>query len=291
MTDFHFHSTFSDGTETPSELAALGAASGLTAMALTDHDSTRGCAEFIREAQARGIKALSGVELSVDAGGHRVHMVGLGFDPENAALNEVLARIRNGRSARNSEILAKLVKNGCAITISDVVKFAGDKNLIARPHFALALMEKGYASSKADAFERYLGKNGCAYCDRYRITPEQAISVVHDAGGVISFAHPYQSEMTKTELREFVCRLSAAGLDGIEAYYTQNTDEMVREYLELAGEFGLIATGGSDHHGSITPGISLGSGIGSFQVPDQIYGGIISRIERIRHDAGKTETA
>lgn len=278
MIDLHFHSTKSDGTVTPKELAILGKKQGLSAMALTDHDTLSGVEEFIGAATELGIRAISGLELSADVTGKTVHLLAYGVDINDRPLNEALVKIRNGRKIRNNEILAKLTKHGCFITMSEVMEFAGDKDLIARPHIAAALIKKGYASSKNDAFARYLGRGGIAYVDRFRLTPAEAINLIHSAGGIVSLAHPYQIGFSPFELNEFIAELVNLGLDGIETYYPHHTYDMLNNYKAQCYKHNVIPTGGSDFHGENTINIKLGVGVGNLNVPDSSFDSILDRI-------------
>jgi predicted metal-dependent phosphoesterase TrpH len=188
MIDLHVHSTFSDGTCTPEELVELGASAGLSAMALTDHDTTEGVPRFLAAARARGVRAVSGVELSVDVPGVVVHLLAYGCDPGNDPLRSALAHIRESRHRRNVEIIAKLVRLGCCITWKDVMDAAGDEGVVARPHFAQALVKRGYARGRQDAFRRYLAKGAAAYADRFRLAPEDALRLVAAIDGHLDHA-------------------------------------------------------------------------------------------------------
>lgn len=280
MIDLHFHSTFSDGSFSPEELVELGASAGLTAMALTDHDSTRGVSAFLTAAAAKGIRAMSGLELSVDVPNITVHILAYGCDPDNGPLNEALVQIRDGRYRRNVEILSKLSKLGCYLTWGEVSAYAGDKEVVARPHFAQALIDKGFARSKQDAFDRFLAKGAAAYVDRFRLGPEMALKLIRDAGGVAVLAHPALCGLDSAKLRDFIGKLTAWGLSGIEAYYTGHTAAQVAEYLGYTRVFELIATGGTDFHGTMSPALKIGVGSGSLNVPDDLYDGLVARLRR-----------
>lgn len=279
MIDLHFHSTKSDGTVSPSELALLGKEQGLSSMVLTDHDTLSGVEEFIDAATKQGIRAISGCELSADVPGKTVHLLAYGVDINDKPLNDALVKIREGRKIRNNEILAKLTKHGCFITMKEVMEFAGDKDLIARPHFAAALIKKGYASSKNDAFQRYLGRTGIAYVDRFRLSPAEAINLIHSAGGVVSLAHPYQIGYSTYELHNFIDELVNLGLDGIETYYSHHSFDMLNDYKALCYKHNIIPTGGSDFHGENSTNIKLGIGTGSLNVPDSTFDSILDRIK------------
>jgi 3',5'-nucleoside bisphosphate phosphatase len=277
MIDLHMHSTFSDGTFTPEELVAEAQAVGLNAMALTDHDTTGGVPRFLAAAAAAGIRAISGVEVSADPPAGTMHVLGYCVDPANATLIEHLKWIREGRDARNREILQKLNQLGIRIVMDDVKKFARE-DIVARPHFAQALVEKGHARDKKDAFDRYLGRGKAAYCERRRLTPEAVMRLIRAAGGVPSLAHPFSLKLGKSSLAKVLAQLKDVGLMGIECYYPEHTGDMERTYLKIARDLQLIPTGGSDFHGAVSAHTKMGTGYGTLSVPDDT----IDRIEAAR---------
>lgn len=248
MIDFHCHSTASDGTCTPAEVAALGR--GFRALALTDHDNVDGAREFLAASRGDGVR-LAGVELSVEPGdGYRqFHLLGLGVDPDSPALAAFLEKIRAGRDARNLKMIAQLNAIGVAITIEDVKRHSG-KKIVARPHFADALVEKGYARDSADAFARYVAYGAPGYAPRYRPDPGEAFDVIHAAGGIAVMAHPKFWTGDPALLRAGLKRLKERGLDGLEAVYQTNTPEETVDHLRAAREFDLVTTAGSDFHGA-----------------------------------------
>jgi hypothetical protein len=276
MIDLHMHSTFSDGTLTPEELIAAGKAVGLKAMALTDHDTTGGIARYLAAAEAAGIRAISGVEVSADPPAGTMHVLGYCVKPENITLKDHLKWIREGRDARNREILHKLNQLGIRITMEDVNRHVHE-DVVARPHFAQALIEKGYAKDKRDAFDKYLARGKPAYTDRRRLTPEAVMSLIRGAGGVPSLAHPFSLKLGNSALKKELAKLRDVGLMGLECYYPEHTPDMQRDYLKIARELGLIATGGSDYHG-VAGHSRLGVGYGSLSVPDDV----VDRIEEAR---------
>lgn len=282
MTDLHLHSVFSDGTCTPAEIAGLAREAGLSSAVLTDHDNWGGAEPFRAAAEAAGLRTTVGMELSADVPGRTVHLLAYGFDPGDAALAEAAARIREGRRARNARILANLARLGCPVSVADVLREAGSADLVARPHIAAALVRKGFARDRADAFRRFLERGAPAYEDRFRLAPAEAIRLVAAAGGATSLAHPYSTRFDGAELRAFVSSLADAGLAGIEAYYTGHLPGQVEELLGLAREFGLVATGGSDFHGAAKPNVRIGVAYGGLKVPDEAFDGILARTRRGR---------
>ncbi len=271
MIDLHLHSTASDGTCTPEELAERGRA--LAAMALTDHDNTDGCARFLAACRRLGVAGLRipGIELSVDPGeGYgQFHMLGLGVDPDEPALSAFLERIRAGRAERNVKMVEKLTALGMPVSMEEVQHYAGGE-IVARPHIARVLIEKGFAKSVSDAFERFVGRNAAAYVSRYRPSQAEAVEVVHAAHGVAVMAHPRFWTSDAQLLADGLARLKDLGLDGVEAVYQGNLPLETPLHLRLAREAGLAVTAGSDFHGANKPSVTLGMDVGddgSFLAP------------------------
>ena len=158
----------------------------------------------------------------------------------------------------------------------EVRAFAGE-DVVGRPHFAQAMMARGYVLTKDEAFEKYLGKGKAGYAERRRLTPEDSIRLIRDAGGVAVLAHPFTLGLTPPDLRKLVGQLKDWGLGGIEVYYSEHTSDMERQYRDLAHDFGLVSTGGSDFHGALSPDIKLGRGFGSLRVPDEVVDQLESR--------------
>jgi 3',5'-nucleoside bisphosphate phosphatase len=273
MIDLHVHSTFSDGSFTPTELVTMAKKAGLTAMALTDHDTTGGIAEFLREAEKDELIRIPGVEISAEVQKGTMHILGYFINYTDPELENTLVQIRSGREVRNKQILKKLNDLGFVLSWDEVASFAGEE-VVGRPHFAQAMMKKGYVSSTAQAFNRYLKKGKPAYANRFRFSPEDSIKAIRAAGGVPVLAHPLTLELDSASLKKYMAELKEIGLQGVEVYYSEHSREQVKEYLELAQELGLIATGGSDFHGSINPGIRLGVGFGNLRVPDEAVDGL-----------------
>ncbi len=270
MIDLHMHSIFSDGTCTPEELIALGVEAGLRGMALTDHDTTDGVARFLEAARAVGMPAVSGVEVSADVSLGTMHILGYGMDPAHAELIQHLRWIRDGRNERNREIIHKLNQLGMRILYEDVAKHAG-ADVVARPHFARALIEKGYVRDKQEAFDRFLARGKPAYAERRRLEPEAIFQLIRSAGGLPVLAHPFTLKLDGREFKKAIELLRDQGLGGLEVYYSEHDADRVRKYRRLADALGLVATGGSDFHGTISPGIKLGRGPGNLSVPDEAW--------------------
>lgn len=276
MIDMHVHSTFSDGSLTPEELVAAAGREGLTAVALTDHDTTGGIGRFVEAGRGTRVVCIPGVEMSAEFSPGTMHVLGYFVRPGSAQLEDALESIRDGRDARNKKILAKLQKMGMKLTWEQVKAKAGE-DVVGRPHFAQAMLEGGYVDSTKDAFDRYLAKGQCAYVDRLRLAPGDCIEAIRSAGGAAVLAHPSTIGMGMKDLAALVGDLAAAGLAGIEAYYSEHTGEQAGQYAALAAGAGLAVTGGSDFHGAVNPDIRLGRGFGSLRVPDDLLPALCSR--------------
>jgi predicted metal-dependent phosphoesterase TrpH len=193
-----------------------------------------------------------GVELSTDIERGEVHMLGYFVNPADPEFEAMLDRLRDSRIGRAQRMVEKLNEQGMVINFKRVQEIAGD-GAIGRPHVAQALVEAGYVADAKEAFDRFLGRTGPAYAERFKLTPTEAIALIARAGGMAVLAHPmYISREPGFNLRPFVAELVAAGLDGIECYYADASAEIVENVEALAREFDLIPTGGTDFHG---PGV------------------------------------
>lgn len=276
--DLHIHSTASDGTCTPAEIAALAARQGLAAVALTDHDTVLGYPELARAAAALGLETVPGIEISTKYGG-AVHILGYYIDPHSPALEPVLNWVVRDRDERNEKMCALMAADGLPVSYADMKKRFGE--VIGRPHFADLLVELGLASSVRDAFDRYVEKGQRYYVPRTILPIEHAIEIIRLSGGVPVLAHPFQYKRDDTGLRELLECCMALGLKGMECRYSGYTPEQ-SAYLEaLAAEYHLVKTGGSDFHGSNKPHITLGTGIeNNLSVP-------LEWLEQLKALAGK----
>ena len=275
MIDLHVHSTFSDGSRTPSELVAEAVAAGLTALAVTDHDTMAGVPELVGAAGGTGVRPVPGVELSVAHEHGPLHMLGYFMEP-GEELNAALERIRRGREERNLAIVDRLVALGAPVTWEEVLEVAGG-DLVGRPHFAMAMVARGHVPTKDDAFARYLARGRPAYVERFRYPAAEAIGILRRAGGAAVLAHPGLLRCEGRHLKDLVAELAAAGLAGIEVWHSRHTAVQVRKLKRLAALHGLVATGGSDYHGAMSPGIRIGRGFGSLAVPDDVVDALLAR--------------
>ena len=256
LIDMHVHSRCSDGTFTPEELAAAARRRGLSLLALTDHDTTAGLAPFMRACAKDGVKGLCGIELSAEAP-FTLHILGYRISLGAGRLEERLDYIRERRDVRNLLICEKLRALGLDVAIDEVREISGGE-VVARPHIARLLINKGYAGSVTEAFTKYLARGAAAYVARERLFAEECISLIREAGGVAVLAHHFQCRLDDEGLEALLSRLKGAGLWGMEAIYGANSPETTYRHLKMAGKFGLYATAGSDFHGGNSPGTELG---------------------------------
>lgn len=257
MIDLHVHTTASDGTYSPEEVVRLAAEKGIRAVAITDHDTTLGIQSAIIAGKAHGVEVIPGVEISVRWNGGTMHMLGY-FVKEDAEFLDSLRFLREGRQQRIPRILDKLTSLGISLTEADVYD-ASKAGSPGRPHVANALVNKGYVSSREEAFSRFLGKGAPAYVEKVKLGPLKSIEIILKAGGVPVLAHPYSlNEPDPSRLRQILASLIPFGLKGIEAHYPEHSLEQTKTYLELAEDLGLLVTGGTDFHGQNKPNVDLG---------------------------------
>lgn len=284
--DLHIHSTASDGTLTPTEIihTALKATEKETSpvvIALTDHDTVAGISEFLKEADKhkKRLTAIPGVEISTNYHGVEIHILGYNVDPENKELLEQLKICRESRDGRNEKIIALLQAEGFEITMDDI-KPEDPNETIARPHIAKQLLKKKYVSSVKEAFDKYLAEGRSCYVERIMPTPEEAIQLIRNSGGVPVLAHlMYYKKLNAAEKESLVFELKEAGLVGIETYYNTYT-EVEEDYVaSLAKQNGLLLTGGTDFHGENKPHISLFTGQGTMEVPEAILPEFLETIQ------------
>ena len=264
--DLHIHTSFSDGSLTPSEVVWLAVDVGLAAIAITDHDGVDGNAEAFAEGAQQGLEVIPGVEMSCDFTPTNVHVVGLFIDPTNAALTEALDDVREYRKRRNPKILAKLAELGMPIDLEEVAAKAGGRT-IGRPHVAEVMVEKGYVATFQEAFDKYLAHNKPAYVGRRRVSAEEGIALIHGAGGLAFLAHPGVYALPPRILENMVYKLARSGLDGVEVKYSDHLPTDSALFARLVDEYDLLASGGTDFHGSAKPGVELGMGRGDLRVP------------------------
>ncbi len=272
--DLHTHSTASDGELSPAELVQLALERGLDVIALTDHDSVAGLDAALQAAQGTRLEVIPGVELSADVPQAEVHVLGYWMDWHAPHFQEMLEKFRDGRVGRAENMVKKLAALGAPISFERVKEIAGDA-AIGRPHVAQALLEAGHVSTVAEAFDKYIARNGPAYVERFRLTPEDAVTLILSAGGVPVLAHP-------REVTSYVLPMVRAGLLGLEVHYGLYDDATIQMLSQLAREYGLVATGGSDFHG-LNKMAHL-SGLGVTNVPPQVVERLRAKADQVKQE-------
>jgi len=250
MIDLHTHSLASDGTDTPGELINKAHASGITVLGLMDHDTVAGWDEATMYLRP-GMSLVLGSEISCQTlDGTSVHMLGMLFDRDNSALSEVLATTRDNRLTRMNRIIARLNEAGYEISIEDVLAQLAPGATLGRPHLADALIAKKLVASRDEAFAELLHNNSKYYISHYSPTPEDAIKLIKQAGGVAVIAHPLASLRGRTISIESFKSMVEAGLDGIEISHRDQSEDERQLLREVVEQYGIIATGSSDYHGN-----------------------------------------
>jgi predicted metal-dependent phosphoesterase TrpH len=266
--DLHMHTSFSDGTFSPEELAARAREQGLHTVALTDHDTVEGCERMARACGELGMEFINASEITTELDGHEIHLLGYFLDIQCSRLLENLRRFQAVRQNRIREMAAALQREGIPLEADMVFELAGCK-APGRPHVARALVQAGHVKSMDVAFDRYLKKGRSAWVPKFRIGAPEAIELVHHAGGLAVMAHP---GLNKTD--SVIPKMIDAGLDGIECIHSRHSYSDVERYEALAEKHDLVVTGGSDCHG-LNRGKPL---IGSIKLP---YGYVDRMKERL----------
>jgi predicted metal-dependent phosphoesterase TrpH len=279
--DLHTHSTASDGRDTPSELIQAAADSGVDVVALTDHDTVAGWAEAARQAEASQVTLVPGAEVSCQASGVSLHLLGYLFDADDPDLQAELARTRDDRIPRAQAMVRLLAEAGHPITWDDVLAQVSTGATVGRPHIADALVAAGVAPTRSVAFDRLLHSGSPYYLEHYATDPIDAIRLVHAAGGVTVFAHPGAHRRGRIVDDEVIHAMADAGLDGLEVDHRDH-DRTTRDRLRaLAREQDLLVTGASDYHGS-----GRANRLGENLTDPEVYAEIVRRAGHRRCGAG-----
>lgn len=256
MIDLHTHTTASDGTYSPEALVARAAAAGVTTLAVTDHDTIAGCEAAAAACKRHRIDFIAGIEITAVADERDVHVLAYFFDTESPALLGFLVQQREHRVTRLRAMLEKLSRQGMSIDAEAVLRpsLADPSHAAGRPDIARAMVEAGHVSSISEAFEKWLSRGCAAFVPRSGVAPTEVFALVHQAGGLVSLAHPV---LVKHD--EWIATFAASGLDAVEAFHSAQSPEDTRRYLGIARDLNLLLTGGSDFHGNEHGGGGPGS--------------------------------
>jgi 3',5'-nucleoside bisphosphate phosphatase len=269
LIDLHTHSTASDGSLSPDDLVIYAKRKGAAAISLTDHDTIEGLGRALAAGKEEGLEVIPGLEISAQFSGGSMHILGYYVDPSDPKLNRELHRLQQARRERNPTIIKKLQSLGFPISYDQVQAIA--KGQIGRPHIAQILFRMGAVSSIEEAFQKYLTKGAPAYEEKFRFSPQEAISMIIRAGGIPVLAHPFTLNYSSLrDLKGIVEKLKNDGLKGIEVIYSEHTSDQTKDYFSLVRELELIFTGGSDFHGDLKKNVDLLVGKGNLKIPYKI---------------------
>ena len=268
--DLHTHSVFSDGTFTPQELIDSAMDIGLSAIALTDHNTVDGLPDFLKAAQGRPIEAVAGAEFSVDLNGTELHLLGLFLKPKYfAEINGLMLDYIRRKEDSNIDLIDALASDGVVIDY-EKLKAATPNGKVNRAHIAFEMVVRGYTSSTQESFKKYLAPSCGYYREPRRPTAFEMIDYIRSIGALPVLAHPFLN-LDEKRLTEFLPRAKDAGLCGMECLYTKNDEHTTALSFALAQRFGLLPSGGSDFHGRNKPDTHLATGKGNLIIPYQIY--------------------
>lgn len=285
--DLHVHSHFSDGTKSPTELVRLASKTGVTAIALTDHDTMDGVAEAQAVSEKYDVEVIPGVEISVVHEGQVLHILGYFVDPLQKDLAHALSILQESRDKRNEKIIVKLQALGIDATVEELSLISG-VGQTGRPHIAKLLLNHGVVRSFPQAFDEYLAEGQKAYVGRFAYSAKEAIAFIRAAEGLAVLAHPIQIDKTLCALNSLLPKLRAYGLEGIETYYPSQKKKMQKRIRKFAEANGLFLTGGSDYHGDIRPGTRLAGGHNVY-VPPELLKSMKQRLEQ-KHECSVPDT-
>ena len=265
--DLHLHTTCSDGNLSPVEMINKAVSVGLNVISITDHDSTEALDESIAASnQFSSLSIIPGIELSTDIPGNEIHMLGYFIDYKDENFQAVLREFREGRVGRAKEMVDKLGELGLPLDWERVLELA--EGAVGRPHIAQAMVEKGYITYPQEAFNKYIGRNGLAYAERAKLTPEESVELIVGVGGLPVLAHPHVID----GVEKLLPGLAEAGLVGMEVYYGEYSKSEISAFESMAGRYGLLPCGGSDYHAFGTPGEVQPGTVGpSIEIAKKLY--------------------
>ena len=266
--DLHSHSTASDGSYSPGELVRMAKKQGLSALAITDHDTISGLSEAISEAQKlNDFELIPGVEISADYGGE-IHILGYFLNPEDQNFKNRLKELKSIRENRNQRMVERFTRIGIDISLKEVEEEAKGES-VGRPHFASLLIKKGISDSYQNAFDKFIGDKGKCFVPKNQYSVKEAIAIIRDNGGLAVLAHPVRLRKaeTRTKMKAILEEFKDYGLTGVEVFHPDHSPDKTQQYLELAQRLDLCVTGGSDFHGAMKPFINLGVGRGNLSIP------------------------
>lgn len=265
MIDLHIHSSFSDGSLPPEAIIKEASHCDLKVIAITDHDTLLGTSVAHELAHTLGILLIPGIELSTHYQGRELHLLGYGMYATHSELHHYLSTLKTARLHRTLTMIDQLTH--CGIHLRHEELMTHPHQIVTRAHFAQLLLEKGYVDYTKEAFDRFLGEGKPGFVPKERLLPiEDAISLIHDAGGVAILAHPTLYKLSRQRTLSLIDYLKQRGLDGLECYYPAYTPRQTRDFLQFCHNNRLLITGGSDFHGSFKPRISLGQGTCAFSL-------------------------
>lgn len=274
--DLHTHSSCSDGSLTPRQLVREASLAGLAAIAITDHDTMAGVHEALSAGVACGIEVISGIEISAIHDGQAIHILGYGADPDHPGLRQLITELAIFREKRNHGILARLAGLGIHLDLAELT--TSTSGLVGRPHIARQLVRQGHAGSIPQAFRQFLRKDGRAYVPANKFPAAATIATIRQAGGLAALAHPTTIDKNLKGVAGLVKALAEAGLGGLEVFYPGHTQKICRKLLALCESHQLVATGGSDFHGSLKPEIKLGGAPVMPPIPATLLEGLKTRL-------------
>lgn len=274
MIDLHSHTTASDGELSPADLFAQAKNAGVTVLSVTDHDTVAGHEACANAAKEYGITFVPGIELSVLLNRREIHILGHFVDSSHPGLQSLAEQLREERTRRMHQMVDRMRELGFPITMEQVLAIAKEANL-GRPHLARLLVDLNYCRNTKEAFDRFLKDGGPAYVDRFRLTPQEAIDLIHDAHGTATLAHPGLSKLDAAELLS----LADDGLDGLEVFHSEHAPHVKQKLLKHCVDLSLIATAGSDFHG---PTVAPDRHLGSASMDSSAFAALQRRAESLR---------